>query len=60
METYACKKCGMSVNATCGKCGIPLKNGHITLDDGTQVQVSKCQQMQRLHGLFLHFQFRFF
>jgi predicted ATP-dependent serine protease len=25
METYACKKCGMSVNATCGKCGIPLK-----------------------------------
>ena len=42
METYACKKCGMSVNATCGKCGIPLKNGHITLDDGTQVQVSKC------------------
>ena len=37
METYACKKCGMSVNATCGKCGIPLKNGHITLDDGTQV-----------------------
>ena len=42
METYACKKCGMSVNATCGKCGIPLKNGHITLEDGTQVQVSKC------------------
>ena len=42
METDACKKCGMSVNATCGKCGIPLKNGHITLDDGTQVQVSKC------------------
>ena len=42
METYACKKCGMSVNATCGKCGIPLKNGHITLEDGTKVQVSKC------------------
>ena len=42
METYACKKCGMSVNATCGKCRIPLKNGHITLEDGTKVQVSKC------------------
>ena len=42
METYACKKCGMSVNATCGKCGIPLKNGHITLEDRTKVQVSKC------------------
>ena len=41
METYACKKCGMSVNATCGKCGIPLKNGHITLEYGTKVQVSK-------------------
>ena len=34
METYSCTKCGMSVNATCGKCGIPLKNGQITLNDG--------------------------
>jgi NAD-dependent SIR2 family protein deacetylase len=42
METYSCKKCGMSVNATCGKCDVPLENGHITLDDGSQVQVSKC------------------
>ena len=23
METYSCTKCGMSVNATCGKCSIP-------------------------------------
>ena len=42
METYSCKKCGMSVNASCAKCGIPLENGHITLDVGSQVQVSKC------------------
>ena len=42
METYSCTKCGMSVNATCGKCGIPLENGQITLNDGSMVQVSKC------------------
>ena len=42
METYSCTKCGMSVNATCGKCNIPLKNGYITLNDGSQVHVSKC------------------
>lgn len=32
----------MSVNASCGKCDIPLENSHISLGDGTQVQVSKC------------------
>ena len=42
METYKCNKCGMSVNASCGTCGVPLENSHINLDDGTQVQVSKC------------------
>ena len=42
METYKCDKCGMSVNASWGKCGIPLENSHISLEDGTQVQVSKC------------------
>ena len=42
METYSCTKCGMSVNATCGKCNILLQNGYITLNDGSQVQVSKC------------------
>ena len=24
MATYECKKCGMSVNATCAKCDAPL------------------------------------
>ena len=42
METYKCEKCGMSVNATCGKCGVPLKNGLLELEDGSSVQVSKC------------------
>ena len=26
MATYECKVCGMSVNATCGKCDAPLEN----------------------------------
>ncbi len=42
MATYQCDKCGMSVNATCGKCGAALENSTISLDNGTQVQVSKC------------------
>jgi predicted ATP-dependent serine protease len=28
MPTYECKKCGMSVNATCGKCDAPLTDGN--------------------------------
>ena len=42
MYTYECNKCGMSVNATCGKCSIPLENDHLTLDNGSIVQISKC------------------
>lgn len=42
MATYECEKCGMSVNATCGKCDAPLANDSLKLDDGSQVQVSKC------------------
>ena len=42
MATYECKKCGMSVNATCGKCGTALVNKSLKLDDGTEVQVSEC------------------
>ena len=32
----------MSVNATCGKCSTPLVNDNLKLDDGKQVQISKC------------------
>ena len=42
MTTYECTKCGMSVNATCGKCGEPLEDDHLQIDDGTTVQISKC------------------
>jgi hypothetical protein len=42
MNTYECNKCGMSVNASCGKCNLPLQNDHLTLDNGTVVQISKC------------------
>ena len=42
METYKCSKCGMSVNATCGKCNAPLVNDILKLDDGREVQISKC------------------
>lgn len=42
METYKCEKCGMSVHASCGKCNTPLKNGMIKLENGKEVQVSKC------------------
>jgi len=42
MATYSCPKCGMSVNATCGKCNAPLVNDSIKLPDGKTVQVSKC------------------
>ena len=42
MATYECNKCGMSVNASCGKCDKALKNDTLTKPDGTAVQVSKC------------------
>ena len=42
MATYECNKCGMSVKAQCGKCDIPLKNDHLILDDGREVQISRC------------------
>ena len=42
MATYECAVCGMSVNASCGKCDAPLVNDTLTLDNGKEVQVSKC------------------
>ena len=42
MATYQCEICGMSVNATCGKCDAPLVNGTLKLDDNTEVQISEC------------------
>ncbi len=42
MPTYECKECGMSVNATCGKCSVPLINDTLKLADGKEVTISKC------------------
>jgi hypothetical protein len=42
MATYECPKCGMSVNATCGKCEASLVDENLELEDGTKVEVSKC------------------
>ncbi len=43
MANYGCDKCGMSVNATCGKCNETLVNDSLELDNGSKVQFSKCQ-----------------
>ena len=32
----------MAVNAACAKCDEPLVDDILTLDDGTEVQISKC------------------
>ena len=42
MATYACNLCGMSVNASCGKCDEQLVNNTLTKDDGSNVQISEC------------------
>jgi hypothetical protein len=42
MATYECSKCGMGVNATCAKCDAPLVDDTLKLDDGNEVQISKC------------------
>ena len=42
MATYECSECGMAVNATCAKCDAPLVNDLLKLEDGSEVQVSKC------------------
>ena len=42
MATYECNKCGMSINATCGKCDETLINDTLELDNGSNVQISKC------------------
>ena len=47
MATYECSKCGMAVNASCAKCDAPLDNEMLKLDNGSEVQVSKCP---KCHG----------
>ncbi len=42
MATYSCDQCGMSVDIHCAKCGAELVDASLTLEDGTQVQISEC------------------
>ena len=44
MATYECSKCGMSVNAKCGKCNKPLIDDTLKLENGVVVQISKCPE----------------
>tara|TARA_B100000029_G_scaffold516742_1_gene633530 strand:- start:786 stop:947 length:162 start_codon:yes stop_codon:yes gene_type:complete len=32
----------MAVNASCASCDVPLVNGVLTKEDGTEVQISQC------------------
>ena len=42
MATYECSECGMAVNATCAHCDSALVDDILTLDDDTEVQISRC------------------
>jgi hypothetical protein len=42
MATYECSKCGMSVNATCGKCGVPLVDDSLELNDHGKIKSPMC------------------
>ena len=42
MATYECSECGMAVNATCAHCDAHLVDDILALDDGSEVQISKC------------------
>ena len=46
MATYECKNCGMAVNASCAKCYQPLVDDILTLDDNTEVQISRCTECE--------------
>ena len=41
MTTYECNKCGMSVNATCGKYNEKLLNDTLVIENGS-VQIAEC------------------
>lgn len=42
MPTYECQKCGMSINATCGKCGATLVNDTLKSSNDKDVTIAKC------------------
>ena len=46
MATYECNNCNMTVNASCAKCDKALVDDILKLDDGTEVQVSRCPECE--------------
>ena len=42
MAIYECNKCGMSVKTSCAKCDEDLIDDVLKLDNGSEVQISKC------------------
>ena len=46
MATYECNNCGMAVNASCAKCYQALVDDILRLDDGAEVQISRCPECE--------------
>jgi DNA-directed RNA polymerase subunit RPC12/RpoP len=46
MATYECDNCGMAVNASCAKCDQALVDDILKLDDGKEVQISRCPECE--------------
>ncbi|MBT3443733.1 MAG: hypothetical protein HN443_01675 [Flavobacteriaceae bacterium] len=46
MATYECDNCGMAVNASCAKCDQALVDDILKLDNGTEVQISRCPECE--------------
>jgi DNA-directed RNA polymerase subunit RPC12/RpoP len=46
MATYECNNCGMAVNASCAKCDQALVDDILKLDNGTEVQISRCPECE--------------
>ena len=46
MATYECNNCNMAVNASCAKCDQALVDDILRLDDGTEVQISRCPECE--------------
>lgn len=46
MATYECNTCGMAVNASCAKCDQALVDDILRLDDGAEVQISRCPECE--------------
>ena len=47
MTIYKCNKCGMSVKTSCAKCDEDLIDDVLKLDNGSEVQISKCPNNHR-------------